>query len=188
MKQVDPNELRKQIVAAPTDELITQHFMLEIKPYMKRGYWNIFEGALRTAMLFVRHEWPGMTAPPIPMILHCPKCGAQHVDKPESDLDYQKRIGEFDRVGASYAEPRAQIPPPRWTNPPHRSHTCHGCQTTWRPADVPTVGVEFIETCGKIDSISYVKHFINGTELVQPPTLVNGGYAVSKSKRSGAQS
>lgn len=52
---------------------------------------------------------------PVPMVLHCPKCGVQHIDAPE--------------------------PENGWDNPPHKSHLCHGCGTIWRPADVPTAGV-----------------------------------------------
>ena len=63
-------------------------------------------------------------AEPINMVLHCPSCGLQHVDAPDGD----------------------------WTNPPHRSHLCHGCGTIWRPADVPTNGVSSIETRGGADN------------------------------------
>lgn len=69
---------------------------------------------------------------PIDMILHCPNCGVQHIDGPE--------------------------PPPHpceddvWTNPPHKSHLCHGCGHIWRPADVPTNGVRGIKTRGENDS------------------------------------
>jgi rubredoxin len=63
---------------------------------------------------------------PIPMVLTCPKCGAQHIDKPQ--------------------------PEKGWTNPPHRSHECQACGTVWRPADVETVGVEAINTRGKADT------------------------------------
>jgi hypothetical protein len=52
---------------------------------------------------------------PIDMILHCPECDKQHVDAPE--------------------------PENGWTNPPHKTHLCHGCGTLFRPADVPTNGV-----------------------------------------------
>jgi hypothetical protein len=52
-------------------------------------------------------------ADPIPMVLHCPACGWQHIDEPKGD----------------------------WTNPPHRSHLCAGCGHIWRPFDFPTVGV-----------------------------------------------
>jgi hypothetical protein len=64
---------------------------------------------------------------PIDMVLHCPGCGLQHIDAPE--------------------------PGTNWTNPPHRSHKCHGCGDVWRPADVPTNGVAAIETRGKADTV-----------------------------------
>ena len=63
---------------------------------------------------------------PIPMILHCPRCGLQHVDAPE--------------------------PEKGWDNPPHKSHMCHGCGCIWRPADAATAGVEHIETIGLDDN------------------------------------
>jgi hypothetical protein len=63
---------------------------------------------------------------PIPMILHCPACGEQHVDEPE--------------------------PTRNWTNPPHRSHLCLTCGHIWRPADVCTSGVATIQTKGKADN------------------------------------
>lgn len=63
---------------------------------------------------------------PIPMVLHCPQCRAQHVDRPEPEIG--------------------------WTNPPHKSHKCHGCGLIWRPADIPTTGVHDIETRGKADT------------------------------------
>ena len=73
---------------------------------------------------------------PIDMILNCPACGMQHIDKADP-----------------YPELRdIRVPP--WTNPPHRSHLCHGCGFIWRPADVPTNGVESIKTKGKNDSVS----------------------------------
>lgn len=61
---------------------------------------------------------------PIPMILHCPACLSQHIDAPDGD----------------------------WTNPPHRSHLCARCGHIWRPADVPTEGVQAIVTIGANDS------------------------------------
>lgn len=56
---------------------------------------------------------------PIPMILHCPSCGLQHIDALEPEND--------------------------WDNPPHRTHLCHGCGNLWRPAPVNTTGVESLE-------------------------------------------
>lgn len=64
--------------------------------------------------------------PPLDMVLHCPRCGHQHVDAPD--------------------------PAKGWNNPPHRSHLCHGCGCIWRPADVPTCGVERVATAGSADS------------------------------------
>jgi hypothetical protein len=66
---------------------------------------------------------------PIPMILFCPLCRIQHIDKPN--------------------------PEKAWDNPPHRSHECENCGLVWRPADVATVGVEQIATEGKHDSFKW---------------------------------
>ena len=66
-------------------------------------------------------------AEPIDMVLHCPACGLQHIDRPD------------ERSGG-------------WVNAPHRSHLCHGCGHIWRPADVPTNGVKAVNTRGKADS------------------------------------
>lgn len=68
----------------------------------------------------------------IPMILYCPACGAQHIDRPQ--------------------------PEKGWTNPPHRSHECQACGCIWRPADVATTGVEKIETTGRADTWSQFGH------------------------------
>jgi hypothetical protein len=61
---------------------------------------------------------------PIDMVLHCPNCGAQHIDA----------VTET------------------WPNDPHRTHLCHYCEHRWRPADVATNGVEAVKTRGKDDS------------------------------------
>lgn len=73
-------------------------------------------------------------AQPIDMVLHCPKCGLQHIDAPDTNYDphYEGHM--------------------IWTNPPHRSHLCHGCRHIWRPADVHTNGVQTLKTKGKDDS------------------------------------
>lgn len=69
---------------------------------------------------------PSVLQYPIPMILHCPDCGAQHVDAPE--------------------------PEKGWDNPPHKSHLCHKCGLTWRPSDLYTTGVSQIKTRGSRDN------------------------------------
>lgn len=66
-------------------------------------------------------------APPIDMLLWCPTCHAQHVDKPDART-------------------------PEWSNPPHKSHLCHTCGTIWRPSNVPTNGVRTIAMRGKADT------------------------------------
>lgn len=70
---------------------------------------------------------------PIDMVLHCPSCGTQHIDAPEK------------------ADPHTRDSEP-WTNPPHRSHLCHHCGYTWRPADIATNGVPYVQTRGHRDS------------------------------------
>ena len=77
-------------------------------------------------------EWAAREAArPIDMVLHCPACGLQHIDAPESPTI----------TSHGYS----------WTNPPHRSHLCHGCGHIWRPADVPTNGVQAVKTKGEND-------------------------------------
>jgi len=73
-------------------------------------------------------------AQPIDMLLFCPNCGRQHIDAPEEHWD------------RTYVY--------SWENPPHRSHLCHHCAHIWRPADVPTNGVQAITTRGKADSVA----------------------------------
>lgn len=91
--------------------------------------------------LTVLHTW-GYTGPePIDMVLHCPVCGAQHVDKAVPCDSAQCEQG--------CANPGDCI---AWPNLPHRSHLCRECGHIWRPADVPTNGVESIKTKGKKDS------------------------------------
>lgn len=51
---------------------------------------------------------------PLPILLWCPECRARHVDE-----------GEF-------------------AAKPHHTHSCQSCGMTWRPAVIPTVGVQFL--------------------------------------------
>lgn len=50
-------------------------------------------------------------APPVPMQLLCPRCGAIHLDEGE------------------------------WATRPHKTHQCQSCKHEWRPFEYPTVGV-----------------------------------------------
>jgi hypothetical protein len=101
-----------------------------------------------------RRAQPAASQAPIDMILHCPKCGLQHVDAPEEPECCGKLV-----VGAEYMGSREMIccgEPERdeWDNPPHRSHLCHRCGHIWRPADVPTNGVAAIKTKGRADKLA----------------------------------
>lgn len=58
----------------------------------------------------------------VPILLWCPVCGTQHVDRGE------------------------------WARTPHKSHLCCECQAVWRPADVPTVGITALTTRGSGDT------------------------------------
>ena len=49
---------------------------------------------------------------PLDMVLHCPKCHAQHIDRNE------------------------------WATRPHKTHLCEHCGNLWRPCQQPTCGVE----------------------------------------------
>lgn len=51
---------------------------------------------------------------PVPMLLWCPECGGRHIDE-----------GDFDTK-------------------PHHTHACQHCGHVWRPAIVPTRGVQFL--------------------------------------------
>lgn len=51
---------------------------------------------------------------PVPLILCCPMCGARHIDEDEFAIKA------------------------------HHTHSCQSCGFTWRPAVVPTVGVQFL--------------------------------------------
>lgn len=95
--------------------------------------------------------WCDALSAPIDMLLYCPNCGVQHIDKDNSDeLRIQAAELGIDREGDRECE--RWIEEREWTNPPHRSHLCASCGCIWRPADVPTNGVEVIKTVGQSDS------------------------------------
>lgn len=68
-----------------------------------------------------RTVWKPEDVKPIPMLLWCPMCGGKHIDK-----------GEF-------------------TTKVHHTHACQHCGLVWRPAIVPTVGVEFLPGFKNVD-------------------------------------
>lgn len=99
-----------------------------------------------------------MTAP-IDMVLHCPACGLQHIDKAIVEIPDFDSMPDAPITGLIAPEDMAarhrqydEWRDANWTNPPHRSHLCHGCGYIWRPADVPTNGVAAVKTKGQADS------------------------------------
>lgn len=107
----------------------------------------------RAALTAIQSEGSGVVEP-IPMILFCPVCRLQHIDK----ADEPPRLANGDVAhGCELCDGDDECTCPGWKprwwiNPPHRSHLCHGCGCIWRPADVPTNGVASIETAGKADT------------------------------------
>lgn len=102
----------------------------------------------REKMLRADMEKWGVQPSQIDMVLYCPQCNAQHVDKPTNCT-----IHDCHLYGVCYAEKNGKKEMcDRWTNPPHRSHLCAACGTVWRPADVPTNGVSEVKTRGKDDT------------------------------------
>lgn len=55
-----------------------------------------------------------LKAIPVPMLLWCPECSERHIDR-----------GEF-------------------ADKSHHTHACQSCGHCWRPAVLPTVGVQFL--------------------------------------------
>ena len=92
---------------------------------------------------------------PRDMIIFCPACHKQHIDKAEPDVcelcgglwaDHQHTT-QFSECKDFKA----------WINPPHKSHRCHFCNAVFRPADFPTNGVAKIETRGENDTFPEVE-------------------------------
>jgi len=119
---------------------------------------------------------------PIPMILHCPCCGMQHVDAedrtPWPPVPPNVQIESFSGEaagGALWTDGVTRYP--KWTNPPHRSHLCHYCGTVWRPADVPTTGVAAIATRGRDDTPAFAT--AGNRPLTERVATVGEGAAVN---------
>lgn len=128
---------------------------------------------------------------PVDMVMHCPKCGLQHIDRRDCVHDhfdvpcrnmtppdeYERRIAEMLEWERTHT----------WDNPPHKSHLCRkedgGCGFIWRPSATHfTNGVQAVEP-GKNDSpvlpplgatgvdirlgrqmyVDYSQHYRNGT-------------------------
>jgi hypothetical protein len=108
---------------------VAAYFDAAIATYEREPPANDYQRGHLDALKVARAELAPLPAQPIPMLLFCPNCGQQHIDKPDPDDN--------------------------WENPPHTSHKCvglNGCGCIWRPADVPTAGVDGIATRGKSDT------------------------------------
>lgn len=115
----------------PDADHLTDAEQKQLVYQLERRAWNRRNDSPTEALLLahVRGRTEGLAearSKPIDMVLHCPGCGVQHIDSP--------------------------YPAKGWTNPPHRSHLCHGCGLVWRPADIPTNGVQAVRTTGKEDA------------------------------------
>lgn len=80
---------------------------------------------------------------PVPMLLFCPNCGKQHIDRPTGE--------HAPGCNISCGMPAQGCSCTKWDNPPHASHECQGCKYVWRPADCATTGVESLTTRGDKD-------------------------------------
>jgi hypothetical protein len=122
--------------------------------------YEIFADKLLRAALATSAPLPVEAGEPIDMLLYCPNCGMQHIDAPD-------RLQDIVHAGSGTVVDQL------WTNPPHKSHLCHGCGCIWRPADVPTNGVAELKTQGKADTWP-VPHN-EEVRATSPSTLKNDG-------------
>lgn len=132
-------ELDAQLAARSLEEAIHRARYIHSEPGpMDRSdaeYADRIAGAVR--------KWLAVQpVDPIPMVLHCPACGVQHIDEPSEG----------------------------WDNPPHRSHKCGGCGIIWRVADVPTVGVpeSALKTSSAADTWPIVKELSERDDELAP--------------------
>ncbi len=137
----------------------------KIVDQLARCDYEAIGGPLKNNVAFI--ALTRMAAKPLDMLIFCPSCGKQHIDQPEPDIcecGHSKAIHQLGYFDNEYSacdgldgedatrQCRCRGFKIAWDNPPHKSHKCHTCGTTWRPADVPTNGVAQIKTIGKDDS------------------------------------
>jgi hypothetical protein len=111
---------------------------------------------------------------PINILLFCPVCFEQHVDAALPDVCQDCGHDKGDHCSSlelTYCIECASNPPKAcmqfvaWLNPPHKSHRCNFCNHVWRPADVPTNGVQALETKGERDGSPRPIAFANGKDF-----------------------
>ncbi len=98
-----------------------------------------------------------LLAAPIDMVLHCPYCHEQHIDKagPPTYMGREITVSEYNgllREAAVGGVMGVSGLKAEWKNPPHKSHLCAFCGCIWRPADVCTNGVADARTKGEADN------------------------------------
>jgi rubredoxin len=69
---------------------------------------------------------------PVNLLLFCPECGFQHIDKAQPD---SCETCGYDRENCQCEVFTA------WLNPPHKKHRCHSCNYVWKPFEFPTNGI-----------------------------------------------
>lgn len=110
--------------------------------------------------MYERFLVPAAPSEPLPLIMHCPRCGFQHADEEEPQCESTEhgtnlrcvKMKGHERLGGVKGLHSSDKALSRWTNPPHRTHQCSKCNCRWRPADVFTVGVKEIKTRGESDT------------------------------------
>ncbi len=123
--------------------------------YVRAGHQGHLGFEALVQLDYVRSVLSGNAAspplmPPVDLVLHCPACGLQHIDKANSS---EVRSEAKDRgLEPGTPEWASFIKAHEWTNPPHRSHLCAGCGHIWRPSDVTTNGVVAVSSAGEHDS------------------------------------
>lgn len=139
---------RRELIVIETDADGVQH---ELKPAsLRRDGVLPPDGWSDREDLIVVGPFGRLVPEPIDVVLHCPKCGLQHIDAPEPAR--YATASNTASVRKGFEMGGYELNPNRWDNPPHRSHLCAGCGHLWRPADVPTNGVAAVKTRGKNDS------------------------------------
>jgi len=113
---------------------LLQRAISSLEDYKDGAEWASYDRET-LALLEAAASAPTPSAQPIDMVLHCPACGLQHIDAPDTEP-------------SAHSDGRESM----WDNPPHRSHLCGRCGHIWRPADMATNGVAAIKTKGKADS------------------------------------
>jgi hypothetical protein len=115
---------------------------------------HCFNRGLDKAAEIVKELVGQMRDTPVDMILFCPKCRLQHVDKADPDkcqdcghavTDHYADDRAPEQTGICMANPVCackKFNP--WLNPVHKKHRCQNpaCNEVFKPANIPTNGVE----------------------------------------------